>query len=153
MQPCLLVKTHDQRTFLTYERNFLSLIEFCKSFKAEMYRATSEDTLMSLEELCKHICDPDLKIQHEFKKLRRVYPKKIRNRTDILKNALVIRTSIKKSLVSGCIVSLKELKKKYKEFDITDACLCNHFTSVRRELFQNGKRLEKVGAGAYKIEI
>ena len=51
--------------------------------------------------------------------------------------------------MTGKPLSLKSLKKKYENLGITDACLCNHFASVRRNLIKEGVTFRKIGAGKY----
>lgn len=150
-EKCLLIRTKDKRKFLTYEKNLLSLIEFAKTFGAEIYSVIpgAGETVMELKPLTVAICNPEYKEKPKYEKLDKIFPKPKRNRKSILTDAVKIRTFIKKRFLAGKPVSLKELKEKYKESNLTDACLCNHMTVMRRALAEEGHSFRKLGAGKY----
>lgn len=147
---CLLVKTPDKRKFLVNEKNMPSIIEYVKTFHAEIYRVeVVEGKIISqLKSLASAICDPDYDTQMKILNPEKIYPKS-RPRSSILKNAKKIREFIHTRLSDGKPLSLKDLKKRYKDCDITDACLCNHLSAVRKQLIRSGKLIKKIGQGKY----
>jgi hypothetical protein len=147
----LLIKTKDRRKFLTYEKHLGSLIEFAKTFGAEISIVIPEDgqKVMDLKSLTTALCDSDYHKQPKYRVLSKVYPKSKRSRNHILKSATVIRKYIKSQLLLRNSVSLKQLKAKFKEYDLTDACLCNHLSVIRKMLIKQGHEFHKVGAGKY----
>lgn len=138
------------RSFLTHEKNLDSLIEFTKTFSAEIYRVEAEkQKVFELKALANAICDQDYSEKPQCTKLEKLYPKPNKNRETILKNAGKIRKFIYRRLSSGKSISLKELKHKYEDLNLTDACLCSHLTATRTLLKQEGYNIRKLGAGKY----
>jgi hypothetical protein len=150
MANCLLVKTQDKRRFLVNEKNMPSIIEYVKTFHAEVYlvEVLNGKVINLLKNLAGAICNPDYDTEMEINIIERIYPRS-RPRSSILKNAKKIREFIHSRLSNGKPVSLKDLKKRYKNCDITDACLCNHLSAVRKQLARSGKVIEKIGQGNY----
>ena len=150
---CLLVKTPDKRKFLVNEKNLESLVEFVKTFHAEVYEVEviQGKIISQLKNLAGAICNPDYDTTMQIRNPKKIYPK-TKPRSSILKNAKKIREFIYTKLSEGKSVSLKDLKKKYKNCDITDACLCNHLSAVRKELFSCGLTIRKIGQGKYCLK-
>jgi len=150
---CLLLKTKDNKKFLTHEKNLPSLIEFAKTFRAEIYRVEVEDQkTLELKALVDAICDQEYEITPKHNKLEKLFPVPKKARKDILADAVKIRSHIFRKLKSGKPVSLKELKKKYQKHKVTDACLCNHLSMARKQLTREGCTVKKLGAGTYCVE-
>jgi hypothetical protein len=128
---CLLVKTKNRRRFLTHEKNLAYLIEFAKTFQAEIYLVQPEQgqKLLELKPLTVALCASEYTGASKYAIINRIFPKSKRNRQDILAEAEKIRAFIKKKLMAGKPLSLKELKSKYKANKLTDACLCNQLPS------------------------
>lgn len=138
------------KNFLTHEKNLESLIEFAKTFSAAIYRVEADgQKILELKALANAICDQDYSHKLEFEKLEKIFPRPIRSRDTILKNASKIRKFIYRRMTSGKPISLKELKEKYKDYDVTDACLCSHLTATRKLLAREGYNIRKLGAGRY----
>lgn len=150
-ETCLLIKTKDNRKFLTHEKNLPSLVEFAKAFGCEIYTVEPEkgQKVLELKTLTAAICNPEYESDPKGKKLDRVYPRPKRNRKAILNEAGKIRKFITKRLLNGKPVSLKDLKDRYREHKLTDACLCNHLAVARKILGKQGYQFIKVGAGKY----
>lgn len=147
---CLLIRTKDNRNFLTHENNLQSLIEFSKVFLAEIYLAEHEEgKVLELKTLANSLCKQDCQSEVQVRKIKKLFPKDGKSRKSILNNAQKIQSFIETRLMSGKPLSLKDLKKKYNTLEITDACLCNHFANVRKKLSKNGHEFSKVGAGTY----
>jgi hypothetical protein len=149
----LLVKTKDNRKFITYEKNLQSLVEFAKTFGAEIELVEIEKGTKSLElkALTAAICNPVYEGCAEYTGIEKIFPESKKGRKSILSEAKVIRQFIQKKFLSGKPVSLKDLKDKYKNQKLTDACLCNHVAMVRKSLCKEGYSFRKVSAGTYLL--
>ena len=151
---CLLVKTKDKRKFLTHKKNLSMLEEFASTFNVEvsLVRIFKENTeVLGLEHLAPALCDSNYDTQPDYELISRLFPK--RSRSSILKNADTIKSHIRQQFQKGKNVSLKELKKRFKEnYAVTDACLCNHLSMVRKEFEDGGYLVKKTGAGVYCLD-
>jgi len=152
MKQCLMIQTNDRKKFFTHEKNLPQLIEFSKAFNAEIsiVQIANEKEILELEELVPALCEKKSQNQTEYEIIE-VKLKPREDRQTILKRAKDIKDSIKKNLIEGKIVSLKDLSKKYGKYKITTACLCNHFKQTRQELESQGYKFIKVGGGNYKL--
>ena len=68
---CLMLKTRDNRKYFTHEKNYDYLIEFSRTFGAEVSVVEVEEAeVLDLEELAPAICDcdPVYKTTPEFKR-------------------------------------------------------------------------------------
>ncbi len=148
MKQCLMIETKDHKKFFTHEKNFPQLIEFSKTFNTEISKVQipSEVEVLELEELAPAVCEKkSQKIEYTILETIKHRSK----RKGILSRAKKIQKHIQQTLLSGKIVSLKELNKKYK--GLTSACLCNHFKLTRENLRLQGYGFIKVGGGKYRI--
>jgi hypothetical protein len=147
---CLLIETKDKRKFLTHEKNFAQLIEFSKQFKANISLVkTTSSEILELEELAPAICDATYKknnIEYQI-----IEDKITCINSNKVKTSDKIQASLKKQLLKRKSVSLKALKTKYKNFNLSDAALCNIYKKTRESLEQEGYRVVKTGAGEYKV--
>lgn len=151
-EKCLLITTKDHRKFLTRQENLPSLVEFVKTFGAEIYTVQTEgQKTLELKALANAICNQEYDDKPTYTVIKKIWPKTARGRKSILKSAERIRTFIRTRLLSGKPLSLKELKQKYENLKVTDACLCNHFSTVRRQLMREGRQFEKVSGGKYRL--
>ena len=146
----IMLKMKDNRKFATHAKYRDSMIEFAKSFNAEVFEIELiEGKVFELKKLANAFCDPDYQSEIVFNKSKKIFPLPKRPRDEILKDAQSIREFIEKKMRSGKPLSLKDLKQKYSNQKMTDACLCNHFSQVRKSLKTEGFQIEKVGAGKY----
>lgn len=152
---CILIKTKDQRRFLTSKKNLPSLVEFAKTFGAEIFLADPAEgsKIFNLKALTAALCDPLYNDSPSYTKAQKIFPKNQKDRQAILADAKIIRQHIKNEFVSGVPVTLRDLKEKYKCFELTDACLCNHMSVVRKSLIAEGYNFRKVGAGSYCLSV
>jgi hypothetical protein len=150
---CLLIQTKDKRKFFTHEKNYIQLIEFSKTFNAEVSIVKLEQgVVLELEQLAPAICDPAYKkpaVQYEV--IETKMATESRTRADILRIAYKVKKYVSEQFRERNAVSLKELKKKFKKHKLTDAALCNHVRRVKQELERDGFKFEKTGAGTYKV--
>lgn len=146
----LMVKTKDKRKLFTFQKNLPMLVEFAKMFNAELAIVHSETAeVLDLNKLVPALCDSTYNADHKFEVVQPVLPKENRQREALLMNASQIREYIKKKLLSGKSVSLKDLKTKFGKMGLTDSCLSNHFSQIRKDLEAAGQPLLKTGAGKY----
>lgn len=152
-QTYLLIVTDNNRKFLTKRENMDSLLEFVKTFKAEIYLAQAENAkVLEIVELVRALCDQEYDDNPECDKMDRLYPAPPKkNRQSILRQSSHIDQYIETRLLAKESISLKKLKKHFKKYNVTDACLCNHLASVRDSLIKAGHSVEKTGRGEYAI--
>jgi hypothetical protein len=108
--------------------------------------------LLTLEELAPAICSPqpkNSKIKYEV--LGTMLTARQNTRNKILAHSDKIQNYITKAFLAGDVVDLKILKKKFKKFSLSDAALCNHMKKSRERLIADGRKVEKIGAGKYRI--
>lgn len=151
----LMVRTKDKRRFFTHQKNLPMLVEFAKTFNAELLVVKGDKIqALDLDKLAPAICDSTFDTDVEFEIVSKVYPKaeRQRQRTQLLTNAQSIKDYIRTNLTKQQPVSLKELKTKFQELNVTDSCLCHHLKVVREELQGKGMAVTKVGAGKYAIK-
>lgn len=149
----ILVTTKDNRKFLTYEKNLVSLIEFAKTFKAniDLVKVDKGTKSLELKKLTSAICNPKENECPEYSLIKSIYPEFKKDRKKILSKSKNIKDFIEKRFLSGKNVCLKDIKTKYQKENLTDSCLCSHMSSVRKKLTQEGHEFEKISAGNYKI--
>lgn len=149
---CLLLETKDKRKFFTHEKNFLQLIEFSRTFNAEISVVKMEQTeLLDLKDLAPAICDAHYKkpkIPYEIIETKLESSRKARN--EILKVADMVNKHILEQFSQGLDVSLKGLKSKFKRYRLTSATLCNHMRRAKIQLEKQGLKFSKIGAGTYR---
>jgi hypothetical protein len=151
----LMLETRDKRKFFTERSNLDQLIEFSKTFGAEISVVKTDDEVevLDLISLASNLCDTSNSIQKpNFRVLEVKVPNPTRPRRKLLRNSKTIDKWIKNELMSGKIVLLSDLVKKYKRYDLTLGCLCNHFTKTRQELAKEGYTVEKISRGKYRIQ-
>jgi len=155
-ETCLLMTTKDNRNFLTDEKHLDTLTEFYKTFRVEVFLVELKEKakILNLKNLAIAICDQNQDYNVKHKKIRKIFPKRRkRSRQNILDNAAKIEKFVKDRFHSGKELSLKELKDRYKNCNLTDACLCQHMTRIRKTLTKQGHQFKKVGAGIYRMEV
>ena len=152
-----MIKTKDNRHFFTYQKNFPQLIEFSKTFGAEISVVkVKEAEVLYLDELAPAFCDasychkPDYDLIEvkiaEFKKIGPKAPKSKRTRT--LEVAAQVRSHVLQEFLSGNVVSLHRVLKKFKTLNLST--VCNHIRTVKQQLDGEGYEIKKIGAGKYQ---
>jgi hypothetical protein len=149
-----MVKTKDNRNFFTHEKYYPQLIEFSKTFGAEISVVKVADVeVLDLVQLAPAICDdkpcqtlPDVEI------IETKIPNVKRQRNKLLENSKNIQSYIEDLFRKGEIVRLQSLIKRYKRLQITSACLCNHMRIVREKLQSEGLVIKKIGGGEYQVQ-
>ena len=153
---CLLLKTKDKRKFLTYKKNLPLLAEFANTFGAEisLIRLKNEEKIdvFELENLAPAICNANYVVNPNYETLENILPKKRRQIKSITNNSQLIKEFIYEKLKKGYVVSLKQLREKFKNQRIANATLCNHLTTSRRKLEKEGYSIIKLRVGEYCLE-
>lgn len=150
MKKCIMIQTPDQKKLFTYEENLPSIKEFSKLFNAKvsLVEVAEASSILNLDALAPALCER----QNQKISYRHIRAKVSRDKKTVSKVAQKIRKYIKIKLMQGEIISLKTLTKRYRRYNLTTACLCNHFKQTRSELAQLGYQFKKIGGGKYRIE-
>lgn len=148
---CLLIETNDNRKFFTHEKNYGQLIEFSKAFNAQISTVKIEKgPVLELEELAPAICDPTFtKQNYKYEIIETKNPRRTRGKTN-QEASILITKYIEERFTSNKEVSLEDLKNKFKNYNISDATLRNHFRKTKTELESKGYKFEKIKVGTYK---
>jgi len=153
---CLLLKTKDKRKFLTYKKNLPLLAEFANTFGAEisLIRLKNEEKIdvFELENLAPAICNANYVVNPNYETLENILPKKRHQVKSITNNSQLIKEFIYEKLKKGYVVSLKQLRKKFKKHRLANATLCNCFTTSRKKLEKEGYSIIKLRVGEYCLE-
>ena len=150
---CLLLTTKDKRNFFTRVRNLPQLVEFSKTFGAEISVVKTKDPpILDLIELAPAICNPNYaEPENEFEILERKIPVKIKSRKNTVKVAEQIRAHVRKALLDGRIVHLHRVAKRFEKQQLSHTTFSNHIRKVRDELILDGYNVIKVKPGQYQI--
>jgi hypothetical protein len=112
-EKCLMIKTKDNRKFFTHEEHLNDLIEFSKTFGAEISVVKIKDNIdiLELNDLAPAICNASYKsktnyeiIEIKLARFTNLSPSSKRNQ--ILNAASNIRKAIKDKLTSGDILEI-----------------------------------------------
>lgn len=165
---CLLLKTKDNRRFFTKPDNLPQLIEFSRTFGAEMSIVRVEPLnlpILNLSKLAPAICDPrydtpvneietiDVWPSEALRLTRRRKRKTHRTRTRKrqLQLAKVIRSHIRKTFLRGSVVDVVSIIQKFKKYNLKLCTISNHLRFVRDQLVVEGREITKMGVGKYKL--
>jgi hypothetical protein len=152
---CLLLKTPDRRSFFTEEKNFPVLVEFGRTFDAEIsvVKTKEQVEVLDLDDLAKSICSQTEDKQAEYDVLEVKLSAPVRetseNRESKLKKAKEVIDQIKTDLRSGKTISLADLESKFP--DVAKSSLTNYFTRARRELASQGNNIRREKPGFWRV--
>ena len=151
---CLMIETKDRRKFFTHEKNFPQLIDFAKTFDAEISVVKLEEgQVLELTELAPALCDAGYRRpRSSYQLLETKLAPRSNSRSSILRNAEKIQGYVMERFLNGDVVCLSELKEKFRKHKLTTACFCNHIRRAMDDLKKEGIVTEKIGAGKYKIK-
>lgn len=149
---CLMIETRDNRRFFTEEKNYIQLIEFSKTFGAELSIVKAEDPpVLDLVSLAPALCNISYEITNpSFDVIEVKVPHTTRKRTTLRKHATTIRKWIKKTMLEGKPLRTAKIAQHYQKYELTKSCFCTHFAEVRQELEKEGHTIKKVGHGVYQ---
>lgn len=147
---CLLLKTPDNRMFFTHENNLPLIIEFGRTFGAEISLVKAKEApVLELEELARLICAPtESKEGTEYTVLEvKLSPdeKIVANKNE---DALKAGEYAKTELLQGRKITLKDLASKFPE---AKPKMSELLGKVRRELSKDGYRIVKEAPGQYRL--
>ena len=149
---CLMIELKDKRKFFTDKKNYNQLVEFSKAFDAEISVVRTDEAPVDLMSLASSVCDDSIKVtKPSFEILEVKVPNITRRRSKLRHNAKIIRRWIRKEILDEKIVKLAGLARRYKRYNLSLACFCNHFTTVRNELVREGYKIEKIKRGEYQL--
>lgn len=145
---CLLIETKDKRKFLTHQKNLNHLKEFSKVFNVDISPVKLKTgNVLELEELVSAICDSSYNDECSFEKMK----KSSSSRSETIKIANKIRDYIITEFKNKNNVSLKNIKNKFKDLNLTDASLCNHIRRAKIALQSEGYTFTKISSGIYRM--
>lgn len=144
MKKCLLIETKDKRQFFTHEKNLVQLIEFSKTFDAQMSIVKLEKgTVLELEELVPAICNSEYKDQKtEYEILENKSNNKI-------SNSQKIKIFIEDEFKNNRKCSLNELRNKFSDEPSNNLSI--YMNNVKTKLKKNGFNFKKINVGQYEM--
>lgn len=146
----LLVRAKDKRTFFTTVKNTRFLIEFARTFGAELSVVLApEATVMKLSQVINSFCDGVPGVKTPYRVIRQIWPNS-GLRDKMLRDAVQIQKYIRRKLTAGKVVSLAEIRNRFSELQLTDACFSNHLARARRDF---GKQVKRIGHGRYRLSV
>lgn len=152
---CLLIETKDKRKYITYEKYLSQLIEFAKTFGANISVVNAEGANpLKIEDLVPAICDQNYTLQNfTYEVLETMIKKEVKKKVEKKPTlAAKIQEYVYSKFLKKEIVSLKNLKKRFEKYELSDPALCNHIRKMKETLEKEGYIVQKVGAGMYRIQ-
>lgn len=155
----LMIKTKNKKKYYTDLENLPMLVEFAKTFGAELSVIESPDVQsIGLDLLAPALCDDSYESPQTERKpiiVRKIYPLEpnvSHTRQEMLQNAKIIRDYIKSVLDSKGIIKISEIKEKFRNLHLTDSCISNHMAVVIKDFEQFGKKINRLRIGVYEVE-
>lgn len=135
---CLMIMLKDKRKFLTSQSNLKHLIEFAKTFHAELSIVSVEGIkTLPLERLAAEICDTNAKNEDfEYKVVRRVSTKENAASTALFNH--IVRV-----LRSGRCVDESKVVDTFRKKGMDDSSIHSHINRAMRYLSSLGFRVRK----------
>lgn len=151
---CLLLKTPDDRHFFTEEKNYSLLLEFGRTFDAEISIVKTKDQVevLDMDDLVKSICtlQKDEHPEYDVVEIKLAAPaKSAAGRQEKLKKTHEVNDFIRAEFLAGKIVSLSGLEEKYTDW--SKSALSAHLTRTKRELQAQGHFITRDKQGQYRI--
>jgi hypothetical protein len=154
-QNLIMIRTKDKRKLFTSKKNLPSIIEYAKTFRAELSEVEADTEPLELGELAQALCDANANQDVTATVVKEIYPKNVvkdsKPRTVILKEAATVRKWIESQFQAKKVVSLKTLREQFDGMDLSDSTLCNHMTAVRKKLKTQGQIVTKTENGGYCV--
>jgi hypothetical protein len=143
----LMIELKDKRKFITNKKNLSNLIEFSKTFNADLSIISTESkNSLSLEQLANEICDTNRK-QEEFKyKTIETLNKKETNQSNLIFSHII------KTLQSKKEIDTNKLIAKFKKKGIDEKNIYSQITKAKNYIKNIGKTLKRLGKTKYKID-
>jgi len=151
MNECLMIKVGGDdhiRQFFTHKKNAPLLAEFAKTFNVELCIVKTNSTkLLELKDLVDKFSDPDFTDDSEYEIVERRFPNPSRKET--LRRAEKFRNQIRSLFLNGQTVSVKSLNDHAEA--ISPSTISHHLTTVRKELKDEGYKINEIKRGRYEI--
>jgi len=152
---CLLVRTPEKREFLTDLKNYPLLIEYANTFGAKLFTVVAPKTmqLIELADLAGELCEGDgidSSVKYEIVKQHIPAEEKSSKRKDEQRLAALIRRFIKDQLLKGKPLSLMMIRRHFNKYGLKTCTISNHYASIRQELKNAGRRIQRIGHGIYQ---
>jgi hypothetical protein len=146
-----MIRTKDGRKFLTSEENLGTLIEFCRTFGSEIYKAKADNgaEILALKSLTTAFCQTTY-TEPACEVSKQIFPSVPLTRSKMIEEASEVRVFIQNELDQGKTVSMQTLKQRFP--GVNYAKLANNFSKIRKMMKNSGVELEKIGAGAYALK-
>jgi len=152
---CLMIETKDRRRFFTHQRNYDQLVEFGKTFGAELSVVRVEKPeILDLVSLAPALCDTSYEVVNKpvFEVVEVRLQRTQRERKSLLRQASTVKRWVKKQLLEGEVVQLKDVSRRYKRYGLSLQAFCNHLADVKKELVKDGHNIVRIGHGAYQVQ-
>ena len=146
----LMIETKDKRKFFTYRENLPQLIEFSKTFNAEISVVRTDEAPLDMLSLAENICGNDCKIHKpNFEIVEVKIGKNSKNKHQ--HKSKIIKNFIQKKILAGKPMCLRELSERYEKYQLDNTTIYNYLTSVRKKLANDGFPTERVSRGVYQL--
>ena len=154
----LMIQTDAKRRYYTDPENLPMLVEFAKTFGAELTLVDSpEIEVMPLDLLAPALCDDNYrspKIGQKVRIVRKLYPEQTNlspSRQDMIRNAKMIQNYIRGTLSKNKIIRVSAVKEEFRNLNLTHSCISNHVTCILREFENKGLKVKKLKPGSYQL--
>lgn len=150
---CLLLRFPDNREVFTHEKYQSDLVEFIKVFNVKLFTVEANSpSLLNIKAVIKIFCDHN-KDNFEVCSYRMVgdLPSHDTSRESVLKKVSDIRSYIENIFLQGNVVRIKELHHHFIKHNIAVSTIYRHLSYVKDKLIQEGKKIEKIATGCYKL--
>jgi len=128
---CILLETKDKRKFFTYEKNLDSIQSFIQIFEVDVKKVKlKKGKILEIKDLIDCICNiSNKKEELEYEIIEEPIQKSNKKST-------TIRNFIYYQLLNNKKLSVKELKEKFKNYNLCDATFYNYLKKTK-ELLKN----------------
>jgi hypothetical protein len=165
----LLIRLKDKREYLVPQDNLLQLIEFTKTFEAEIHRVNVKDrwdAVLKLDQLPEALCNMQYKLDVPYTDLGRIVPlgskPTVENkvpppigleytRQTVRQRRSAIRSAIRERFLAMETVSLNDLCDEFEDQNTSRSSMTNHLSQVRNRLSEEGYTVQRVAVGSYRI--
>jgi hypothetical protein len=157
---CLLLKTPDQRCFFTEEKHFPLLLEFGRTFEAEIsiVKMKEEVEVQPLASLARLICSQQKSDYPAYEiievKLAANAAKSKIDRAERARRSKEINQYIREQLLNSTGVSISSLGTKFGESGqkyASETALARHLMRARRELEAAGHKVIRNKDSSYRV--
>lgn len=149
MNQYLLIEGKNKK-ILTHKNNMKYAQEIKSLFKVNLYLVTGEGKVLDIKEVAKALCDqnyPSYKMTILTKKPLDAK----RDRKTLIDNSKKIRAFITNKLSIKKVITIQELKEKFSDLNLSNACFSKHLKASIMELEARGFIITKKSRGCYVV--